>query len=180
MIYGRPRLLYSSAEIYVKDWAGIVTAKIGEIDQFNAKQTTSLQKSRPIGSALENASLKYGGWELTFKGGKVDWGLAKEIHAQDMILRTLGIHPLFQVQQKLEYYDGKIETFTYNDVVLYDYAIDIQSGQEIGEEFKGFSPQRNNLDLEGLGDAAYQVVQALVRKAAEEAISRAAEEYDVF
>jgi hypothetical protein len=176
MSKGKSRVLSSSAVIEVADRSSTMSLMVGEIDSFTAKSNTAMAKSRPIGASMESAYLKYGGYDLSFKGGKVDWNLANKIHAQDVLLRTLGLCPLFTVKQEIKYYNGEIETYVYNDVVLFGYSLDAKSGDEIGEEFSGYAPQRNILSLTSFGETVVQLTLKVIGDIIEETAKQAAEE----
>lgn len=177
---GKARALSSSATITVKDPIIGVEIKIGEVDKFSAKSTSSIIKSRPIGTALETTQYKYGGYDLSFSGGKIDWELANLLHAQDTIARSIGECPKFTVEQRIVFYDGHVETYLYNNVILSGYGVDINSGDEIQESFSGYATERNQFGLEQIGSIAYNLVNSVVQEAINEGFNKLSEEIGLF
>lgn len=139
---GKSRVLGSSALIYIEDLNGNRCA-IGEVDKFSAKELGELKKSRPLGKKEFASQYDSQGFELTFEGGKVDANQAALFHSITTQFLNGGRTPYFQVVQKITLYDGDIETYTYNDVTLYDFNVDINgSGDELMEKFTGFASSK--------------------------------------
>lgn len=158
----KARVLASSAIIKVKDPNTGLDIKIGEIDSFRASSTSTIIKSRPIGTALETIQHKYGGYDLEFQGGKVDWNLASLLHGQDILARSIGEAPMFTVESTIKHFDGTVETYLYNRVIIHGYSVDINTGDAIGESFKGYAPERNSFNLGQVGDVQQQLVYSIV------------------
>jgi hypothetical protein len=134
---GKPRLRGSHAIISVGD------TEVGEITKFSVKELGEIKKSRAIGDPGVTANKTFEGYDLSFEGGKVDWKLAALLHVQDeKIYGKVGSGsraPLFKVTQKIHYYGAsQPETYTYNDVVIYGYNLDIDANDEMMEKFEGF------------------------------------------
>jgi hypothetical protein len=144
----KARVLASSAVIEVTDPITGLPIKIGEVDSFTATSTSSIIKSRPIGNAIETIQYKCGGYELSFQGGKVDWQLSARMHAQDLLARSYGECPTFNVVSTITHFDNTKEIFVYNNVILYGYEESLQTGNQIGETFKGYAPQVQAASLE--------------------------------
>lgn len=177
----KARVLSNNAVISVKD--GLLfgpNIPIGELDGFTATSTTSLLKFRPIGTAIETAQLKYGGYDLSFDGGKVDWELARRYHAMESVLRSAGDNFLFEIEQKITYYDGTEEIFTYNDVVLFGYSLDAKTGEELKEKVSGYAPQRNIIDAGVVTETIIRFAEAKAKKATAAAIDSALNVFDLF
>ena len=133
---GKPRLRGSHAVIKVSN------QEVGEVSKFSVKELGELKKSRAIGDPGVTANKTFEGYDLSFEGGKVDWKLAALLHAQDKeIYGKVGqgsIATPFEVTQTITYYGGATETFTYKDVVIYGYNLDIDANDEMMEKFEGF------------------------------------------
>lgn len=174
----KARVYGSNAQIFVKHPVLQTDIQIGEVDSFSARQKTNLITSRPIGKSMEKGNLIYGGWELDFRGGKIDWKLADTIHNQDMMLRMFGYFPTFTITQKIIHYDGTIEEYNYPDTIIYGYEIGMDGAMnELGESFKGFSSTRDK-GLFGLGTdvgaLATNLIGEIVANVAVEAAEEAA------
>lgn len=133
---GKPRIRGSHATIKVGD------TDVGEISKFSVKELGEIKKSRAIGDPGVTANKTFEGYDLSFEGGKVDWNLASLLHQQDLkIYGGIGkgeISVPFKVIQTITYYGGATETFTYSDVVIYGYNLDIDANDEMTEKFEGF------------------------------------------
>lgn len=164
---GKSRVLASSAVIKVMDATLGKEREVGEIDSFTATSTTELAKSRPIGSSQQNAYAKYGGYELTMKGGKVDWQLANLIHMQDSMILLLSQSPTFSIYQTITYYDGTQETYIYLGCVIYGYSLNAESGAEVKEDFKAFSTERHKVDGDAILDIVHQIQSQILVQAFE-------------
>ena len=176
----KARVLGCNAVIEVKDPVLGFNIKVGEIDNFSVSATSSLIKSRPIGSAIETIQYKYGGYELSFSGGKVDWELANLLHAQDLLARSIGECPVFNVVSTITHFDGTKETYLYNNVIIHGYEESMQSDSQITESFKGYSPQKQQIGLEQIGTAIYGIISSVVQEAITEGINKIGSEFGVF
>lgn len=135
---GKPRVRGSNAVISVKDQNGN-RIDIGEVSKFSVKELGELKKSRAIGEHSVTSTKTFEGYDLSFEGGKVDWKLAQLLHkADDRIYTFSDRSPYFQVTQTIKYFNGITETYTYNDVTIYGYNMDIDANDEIMEKFEGF------------------------------------------
>lgn len=176
----KARVLGQSALIKVRDPGTGLDIKIGEVDKFTAKSTSSLVKSRPIGTSLQTPHLQYGGWELSFSGGKIDWNLANTIHAQDVLLRSAGDYPAFNVESTIRHSDGSNETYLYVGVLIFGYEETMNTGEEIGETFNGFSPERNQLGVAQLSSGIYDIINASLKNVVDEAVRFLADDAGMF
>jgi len=127
----KPRVLGSRATIKIGE------IKIGEIEKFGAKNLNELKKSQPLGDKTVTSQVIFKGWDLNFEGGKVDWDLAQMIHLQDKQITSGGRSPLFEVTQEILYYNKTIECWTYPEVSIHGYEVNIPM-EEITEKFDGF------------------------------------------
>jgi hypothetical protein len=135
---GKPRVRGSHAVIRVNDQSGNMI-DIGEVNKFSVKELGELKKSRAIGEHAVTSTKTFEGYDLSFEGGKVDWHLAQLLHkADDQIYTNNARTPYFQVTQKIYYYNGITEVYTYNDVTIHGYNMDIDANDEITEKFEGF------------------------------------------
>lgn len=78
-----PRVLGRNVFLMVNSAQWLLPIALGELDEFRATSTTELVKSRPIGYALEAATLRYGGYQLQIKVAKTDPMLARWNHLVD-------------------------------------------------------------------------------------------------
>lgn len=142
---GKSRVFGSSSKIYLQDETDTL-CPIGEIDKFSAKEAGELKKTRPLGKKEFASQWDAQGWELSFDGGKVDWRLASLIQAQNAQFLGGGRTPYFTVVQTVQFYDGQVEQYQYNDVTIHGYNFDDGgSGEEITEKFEGFASSRSPL-----------------------------------
>lgn len=111
-----------------------------EIDSFKATSTTTVHKSRPAGYALERATPVYGGYDLSFDGGKVDWEMAHFYWLQDNNLRAGKMPPSIYISETIFHYGGAIENYIYKDVVLFGKEISI--ADEVSNSIQGFASMR--------------------------------------
>ena len=136
---GKPRVRGSHAKIFVKDNNG-KQIMIGEVNKFSVKELGELKKSRAIGEQEVTSVKTFEGFDLSFEGGKVDWDLAILLHSQDLAIVNGDKNPYFQVVQEIKYYgSNNTETYTYNDVTLHGYNLDIDANDEMSEKFEGFA-----------------------------------------
>lgn len=77
------RVLGRNVFLMVNSAKWLFPIALGELDEFRATSTTEMVKSRPIGYALEAATLRYGGYQLQMKVGKTDPMLARWNHLID-------------------------------------------------------------------------------------------------
>ena len=165
---GQARVL--GRDTTLKVTAGGQSVSVGEIDKFNAKKVDELKKSQPLGAKLPTGNVVHAGWELSIDGGKINWALAQMVHAQDAQITLGGRSPLFEIEQRIEYYDGSVETFVYTEVSLYGYEIDMGSAMdEMTEKISGFATGRKLIDgttspaVKGSYNDAIDAVTASVR-----------------
>ncbi len=134
---GKPRVRGSHAKIFVQDQAG-ANIQVGEINKFSVKELGELKKSRAIGEHEITSTKTFEGYDLSFEGGKVDWKLAALLHQQDNVILENKRTPYFKVIQTITYYQQGSETFTYPEVTIHGYNMDIDANDEITEKFEGF------------------------------------------
>jgi hypothetical protein len=135
---GKARIRSNKAKICVEDLAGNVV-DIGEVDTFNAKSLDELVTSQPVGENNITSHAVFKGWELSFAGGTVDWNLATLIHLQDTQIGNGGRSPYFKVEQTIEFYNGRKQQFSYEDVTIHGYELDVPNQDALNEKFMGFS-----------------------------------------
>lgn len=144
---GKPRVRGSHAVISVNDQNGN-RIDIGEINKFSVKELGELKKSRAIGEHAVTSTKTFEGYDLSFEGGKVDWKLAQLLHKADDRIYTLNARtPYFEVTQTINYYNGISEVYTYKDVTIYGYNMDIDANDEITEKFEGFCGTLRSLSV---------------------------------
>lgn len=133
---------------------------LGEIDTFKAKSRTSIIVSRPNGYINQGATVQYGGWDLSFEGGKVDWSLAHFYWLQDQELRSGNLLPKFFITETVFHYNGAIENYVYGNVTLYGLDLS-RSSQEVKDSIHGFSPFRN---MGAIDDTIRHDMTSLIRE----------------
>jgi hypothetical protein len=134
---GKPRVRGNHAKIYITDSKG-VAVEVGEISKFTVKELGEVKKSRGIGQNSITSNKTFEGYDLSFEGGKVDWNLAQMLHRQDELIYKGNRAPGFTVSHTVYFFDGSVEIFTYNDVTIYGYNLDIDANDELMEKFEGF------------------------------------------
>jgi hypothetical protein len=134
---GKPRIRGNQAKILVRNSSG-QDVQVGEISKFSVKELGEIKKSRSIGQKSITANKTFEGYDLSFEGGKVDWNLAQILHKQDEKIYDGGRSPYFTVLQEIVYYDNSRETFSFDDVTIYGYSLDIDANDELMEKFEGF------------------------------------------
>lgn len=77
------RVLGRNVYLMVNSAQWLLPIALGELDEFRATSTTEMVKSRPIGFALEAATLRYGGYDLQFKIAKNNPMLERWNHLVD-------------------------------------------------------------------------------------------------
>jgi hypothetical protein len=135
---GKPRVRGSHAIISITPAGAKEPQAVGEISKFSVKELGEIKKSRSMGEQQVTANKTFEGYDLSFEGGKVDWQLAQLLHAQDAAIVAGKRAPHFQVKQVITYFGDKKEEFTYDDVVLFGYNLDMDANDEMSEKFEGF------------------------------------------
>jgi len=149
---GKPRVRGNHATVIVVDKSG-KEINVGEISKFSVKELGEVKKSRAIGQNSVTANKTFEGYDLSFEGGKVDWRMAQLLHRQDKNIYDGGRAPYFKVVQKVHFFDNSIEEYSYNDVIIYGYNLDIDANDELMEKFEGFCGTLRNPNHQGLGSA---------------------------
>jgi len=134
---GKPRVRGNHARIFIVTSSG-TEIDVGEVSKFSIKELGEVKKSRAIGQNSVTANKTFEGYDLSFEGGKVDWKLAQLLHKQDDLIYTGRRAPSFQVIQRVFFFDGSIEEYTFQDVTIYGYNLDIDANDELMEKFEGF------------------------------------------
>ena len=134
--------------IFLPEGTGVVPLELGELDEFNATQTSEVIKRRPMGYSIGSSTYKYSGWDLSFNGGKVDWKLARWAFNQDRAARIPGKTNGFSIIQTVTHFDTRvgglpaIEQYLYTNVVLFGLEQRFKGGEDITEEMKGYCAKR--------------------------------------
>lgn len=134
---GKPRVRGNHAKIVVMDSTGN-EIEVGEVSKFSVKELGEVKKSRAIGQNSITSNKTFEGYDLSFEGGKVDWNMAQLLHRQDELIYTGRRSPSFSVKQIVYFFDGSIEEYTYSDVTVYGYNLDVDANDELMEKFEGF------------------------------------------
>ena len=124
---------------------------LGEIDEFAATSTTEMVKSRPIGFALEAATLRYGGYELQMKIGKNSPMLERWNHLIDRGLIGGSQPPELFVLEVIQHYQRPgipglaslpiptFENWIYKNVTLYAPSIAFSGQGDYEQSITGFA-----------------------------------------
>lgn len=135
------RILGSSAVLQISGPNGPVT--FAELDSFTAKDVTELKKFRPLGQVQPHGQLVYGGFELSFKGAKVDDAWDRIQASNDEALLNGRAAPRYSVVESTTWFSGNVEVWTYENVIIHGLNVDKASaGDEIKQDFSGFAPTR--------------------------------------
>lgn len=174
--YGQKRILSDRVRIFVKSEGKHV--KVGEFDSFSVTDKEAVRIFKPVGSTREISLITPGGHDLAFSGGKVDWTLARLMHRQELmtnahkiedviaapivgynifdltyIEKAVNIAPKFEVEHTITHYNGNIESFIYEDTMLFGYSI--EQSADLGvvtESVKGFSPRKTRNGITFIND----------------------------
>jgi hypothetical protein len=140
---GEARVNGSNAQLIIASQSLLLPIPLGEIDSFEAESQTSIIKTRPVGFTNERATLNYGGWDLSFSGGKVDWARAHFYWLQDMRIRNGKLPPSLCIWQTIEHYNGSQEQYIYKNVVLFGLKFTASGVEEVQESMSGFASARS-------------------------------------
>ncbi len=135
------RILGSATQLQIYGPNGPVN--LAELDSFNADDQSELKKQRPLGRLEPHGQVVYGGWSLSFKGAKVndDWDQIQ--YANDQALLAGRAAPRYRIVDSTTWYSGNVESWIYDDVLLYNFKVDkANSGEEIKLNFTGFASKR--------------------------------------
>jgi hypothetical protein len=158
---GKPRVRGSHAKIAIK--IGTDVFEVGEVSKFSVKELGELKKSRAIGEQEVTSNKTFEGYDLSFEGGKVDWSAAALLHSQDLAIKNGKAAPYFQVTQQITYYGAtNSEVYTYENVTLHGYNMDIDANDEIMEKFEGFCGTVRKRDPEGTNGLSNVKAQAAI------------------
>lgn len=162
----RPRVLGRNVILLVNSEKWLAPIALGELEEFTATSTTELIKSRPIGYSLEAATLRYGGYDLSFKIGKTDPFMERWGYLIDRGLISGTQPPKLFIVEVIRHYDnlGTVggefgipgygglelnafgqriavtENWIYKDVTLFAPDISISASEGYDQSIKGFSP----------------------------------------
>ena len=114
-----------------------------ELDSFTAKNTEELKKYHPLGEVQPHGQLVYGGWDISFKGAKVDnsWDLIQA--GNDNALLAGNAAPRYRIVETTTWFNGNVETWIYDNVLIHGLNCDkAMANEEIKMDFSGFAPTR--------------------------------------
>jgi hypothetical protein len=137
------RILGSSVVLQVYGPNGPVP--FAELDQFTAKNSEELKKFRPLGQVQPHGQLVYNGYDLSFKGAKVNDDWDQIAAANDLALLSGQAAPRYRIVEQTTWFSGNVEQWVYDNVLLYNFNTDsASSGEEIKRDISGFAPTRTN------------------------------------
>lgn len=134
---GKPRVRGQHTNVYVMDHDNKLI-QVGEISKFSVKELGELKKSRAIGDAHITGTKTFEGFDLSFEGGKVDWKLAQLLHKADVEIYNGERAPYFVVKTTFNYAGGTTDSYTYPEVTIHGYNLDVDANDELMEKFEGF------------------------------------------
>lgn len=168
---GKPRLKGQHTKIFVKDADG-KNIIVGEISKCSVKDLGELKKSRSLGEVEVTGSKSFEGYELSFEGGKVDWRLAQLMHLQDEHIANGERSPYFQVETRFNYYNKASDTYTYPEVTIYDYNLDMDQGDDAMEKFTGFCGAKRQHEATGTAKTEESTVDGKILAMIEYALTK--------
>ena len=140
-----PRILGRHVQLFVHSAKLALPISLGEIDEFSASSTTDIVKSRPIGYILEAATLRFSGYDLSFKIGKTNPMLERWNNLTDRGLITGTQPPELFITEKVNYQISPSipiwECWTYKNVSLFAPDVSVNS-DEYTQTIKGFAPYK--------------------------------------
>ena len=137
----KDRILGSAVSLQIYTSTG--TQDFAELDGFTATDKTEKKEFRPLGQVAPHGQLIYGGYDLAFKGAKVndDWDTIQE--SNDTALLDGDSAPRYRIVETTTHYDGTTETWIYPDVLLYNFKSDKAAANDvIKQDFTGFAATR--------------------------------------
>ena len=138
---GKARVSKKHTTLLIHSEALALPIPLGELDSFTKTSRTTNIVTRPVGFINEGSTIQYGGWDLSFDGGKVDWALAHFHFLQDQALTANKQPPKFFITETIHHFNGTLEQWTYRDVTLFGFEGETGDGEQ-KESMKGFSPRR--------------------------------------
>lgn len=139
----KDRILGSATQLQVYSSTGPIN--FAELDSFSVDDQAEVKKWRPLGQVEPHAQQVYGGYNLAFKGAKVndDWDRLQL--ANDQALLNGNAAPRYRIVDTTTWMDGTVEVWVYPDVILHNFKFDkANSGEEIKLDFSGYAPRREN------------------------------------
>lgn len=120
----------------------LLPLNLGEVDEFRVTEKSEVVIRRPMGYNLQSATLKPAGCELSFKGGKVDWHLARWIFLANRTKRGFNRTAGFNVLQSIDHYDGTKEQYLFENIIFYNFEQVINSESPTEETVQAFAFKR--------------------------------------
>ena len=142
------RILGSAVVIQLYGKNGPVT--FAELDSFSADDQSELKKHRPLGQVPPHGQTVYGGYNISFKGAKIDDSWDQIQKANDDALLAGGQAPRYRIVDSTNWLNGNTETWVYDNVLLHGFKFDkANAGEEIKQDFTGFAPTRKASGVTG-------------------------------
>lgn len=139
--FAQDRILGSSVIVDFYLPTGVLT--INELDSFTPERKSTQKKFQPLGQVGQRTQDIPGDWELTFQGAVTDTSF-DAIVAQIESAGMLGQNNIrVVVKETTTYYSGLVQTWVWNDTVLYGFKKDATSAaDEIKWNFSGAARTR--------------------------------------
>jgi hypothetical protein len=135
------RILGSMTQLQVYSSNGPIT--FAELDGFTVSDKTEQKKFQPLGQVAPHGQLIYAGYELSFKGAKIDDSWDNLQSSNDTALLAGQSAPRYRIVDTTTWFDGTVETWIYDQVLLYNFKSDkAAAGEEIKQDFTGFAATR--------------------------------------
>lgn len=142
----RARVLGRNVTLLVHSSQLVLPIALGTIDEFSATSTTDIIKRRPAGSTIEAARLRYGGYDLSFKIGKMDPMLERWNHLVERGMFADANQPQLFISETTKHYNKLafgipiLENWIYRNVTLY--GLSKTTGDDIEMTIKGFATHK--------------------------------------
>ena len=144
------RILGSMVKLQVYGPNGPVN--LAELDSFSADDQSELKKFRPLGQVKPHGQVIYGGYNLSFKGAKIDDSWDAVQLGNDEALLNGQAAPRYRIVDTTTWFNGTAETWVYDNVILYGFKVDkANAGDEIKQDFTGFAEIRTRDGASGGG-----------------------------
>lgn len=141
------RVLGRNITLMVNSKDLLLPIALGKIDEFSAVSSSDIIKRRPIGYAVEAATLRHGGYEISFKIGKNDPMLERWNHLVERGLFAGNKQPELFITEITKHYNGAVlglpslECWLYKNVTLFGLDKSYDSG-DINQTIKGFATHK--------------------------------------
>jgi hypothetical protein len=139
----KPRILGRHVNLLIFSDDFNVPIDLGELDEFSATSTTEIIKTRPVGYKLQGVTMKYGGYDLSFKIGKTNPMLERFNYLTEKNLLKFNQQPKLYILETATHYGGIIENWVYKNVTIYGLNKTINGQGDYEQDIKGFAQYKD-------------------------------------